>query len=48
MSIQKDWKKYYTSEELDKLIKESILKNAKELAQSIKNESSINNNVEYV
>ena len=41
-------KKYYTSDELDLKIKESLLKNAKYLAKEIKNEQFNSEQVEYV
>lgn len=41
-------KKYYTSEELDCKIKESLLKNAKEVAQEIKKDQYSSKQVEYV
>jgi len=41
-------KKYYTSEEMDIKIKESILRNAKELASDIKNSKLKSKVEEYV
>jgi len=41
-------KKYYTSEELDLKIRDSLLKNAKDLAKEIKNEQFNSKQVEYV
>ncbi len=43
-----NWKKYYDSEEFDIMIKDSILKNAKELAIDIKNKKLKTKVREYV
>jgi hypothetical protein len=41
-------KKYYTSKEVDTMIKNSIIKNAKDLAREIKENKLKSNTVDYV
>lgn len=47
MPIIRNWKTYYTIEEVDKKLKESIRKNAKEVAAEIK-KNVLSNNKVYV
>ncbi len=49
MNMEKiNGKKYYTSKEVDTMIKNSIMKNAKDLAKEIKKNKLKSNAVDYV